>query len=132
MKHLLAIVLMGGAMLMGLELADFKPVEKVDAQKKEQNKILTFDFEKGLPSGMTQAKGYQCGWGFGENGNGGLFLKRGPGEKYVFSQYEVQGLKQGFVYRFSASVKLTGIKTTEGKPVANMMVPVIGFDLMDG
>ena len=132
MKKLLAIVLMAGAMLMGLELADFKPVENMDAQKKENNKILTFDFEKGLPPGMTQAKGYQCGWGFGENGNGGLFLKRGPGEKYVFSQYEVQGLKPGYVYRFSASVKLTGIKTTEGKPVANMKVPVIGLDFLDG
>ena len=132
MKKLMSVVIMCGAMLMGcMSLKDFKPLEKKSAEEKEKNKILTLDFEKGLPEGMILANGYKCGWGFGENGNGGLFLKRGPGEKYVFSHYEVKGLKSGFVYRFSASVKLSGIKNKQGQPVTNPNVSVIGFDFHD-
>ena len=105
MKKLMATISLCGMMLMGQKLADFKPRAEKEVLAKERGTLFTLDFEKKeLPKGFVLSKGYQHGRGFGENGNGGLFLKRGPGEAYVFSYYEVPGLKLGNVYRFSASV----------------------------
>ena len=96
MNRLLVIATMCGTMLIGQKLADFAPYQKDEGTK---GTILSLDFEKGAPPEMVIAKGYQCGWGYGENGNGGLMLKRGPGEKYVFSNLRIPNLKAGNVYK---------------------------------
>lgn len=110
-----------------IKLSDFLPYQK----DTENSTILSLDFEKGLPEGMRLPKGYQCGWDFGENGNGGLILQRKPGEDYVYSSLQVDGLKQGCVYRFKASVKLSGIRSKDGKFLENNDVQTIGFDFHD-
>ena len=110
-----------------IKLSDFQPYQK----DTENAQIVSLDFEKGLPPGLTLPKGYQCGWGFGENGNGGLILQRKAGEDYVFSSMPVDGLKQGGVYRFKASVKLSGIRSKDGNLLENNDVQIIGFDFHD-
>ena len=128
MNRLLVIATMCGTMLIGQKLADFAPYQKDEGTK---GTILSLDFEKGAPPEMVIAKGYQCGWGYGENGNGGLMLKRGPGEKYVFSHLRVPDLKAGSVYKFRASVRLSGIKMKNGQVLGDREVPVVGFDFND-
>ena len=131
MNRLLVMTLMSGIMLFGQKLADFEPFEKNAVNNAEKSTIVSLDFEDGIPSGMELAKGYKCGRGFGENGNGGLILQRGPGEEYVFSRLLVTGMKAGNVYRFSASVKLEGVRMKDGKLLADRQVPVVGFDFHD-
>ncbi len=129
MKKLIAVVALCGIVLLGQKLADFKPYAQNVVMEKRT--ILSLDFEQELPAGMKMVKGYQVGRGFGENGNGGLFLKRGPGEEYVFSHYEVPGMKAGNIYRLRASVKLSGVKTKDGQPLKNRDIQVVGFDFHD-
>ena len=118
---------MDGTQMEKVRLSDFLPYQK----DTENSVIVSLDFEKGLPDGMTLPKGYQCGWGFGENGNGGLILQRKPGEGYVYSSLPVNGLKQGGVYRFKASVKLSGIRSKDGELLEDNDVQTIGFDFHD-
>ena len=65
----------GNLLLHGQTLAEFQPCHPAEAE----GEIVSLDFEKELPPEFELAAGYQCGWGFGENGSGGLVLRRGPG-----------------------------------------------------
>ncbi len=124
---LLVLASMCGEMLFGQMLKDFHPYEP-DAKEGD---IVSLDFERGCPDGLKLAKGYECGWGFGENANGGLVLRRSPGEEYVFSSLPVDRLETGKNYRLQALVRLSGVRSPDGNPLADSDVPVVGLDFMD-